>query len=80
MRAARTRFKAALTGGLVLVDEVERAIARSPKKLESGRYAVYVPGAVVIGTYGEEGKALCVASTWTRDVPEVVVVDRQRKR
>jgi hypothetical protein len=40
--------------GLVLVAEAERAIANSPKKRESGRYAVYVPCAVVIGTCGEE--------------------------
>ena len=60
-----------------LAYEVESAISRSPKKSDSGRYAVYVPGAAVVGTYDEEARAHEVASSWTVNVPEVVVVDRE---
>jgi hypothetical protein len=59
-----------------LVYEVESAINRSPKKGESGRYAVYVPGAAVIGTFDESSRAHEVASSWLDVIPEVVVVDR----
>ena len=61
---------------LRLVYEVESAINRSPRKSDSGRYAVYVPGAAVVGTFDEESRARAVASTWTAAIPEVVVVDR----
>ena len=39
-----------------LVREVERALTRAPENSPSGRYAVYVPGAVVIGTYTRKGR------------------------
>jgi hypothetical protein len=59
-----------------LVREIEGALTRSPQKSPSGRYAVYVPGAVVLGTYARETKARDVAAQWNDIVPEVVVVDR----
>jgi len=52
-----------MTNRTTLVNEVESALNRSPKKSESGRYAVYVPGAVVIGTYDKKTKARDVATT-----------------
>ena len=61
---------------LRLVYEVESAINRSPRKSESGRYAVYVPGAAVIGTFDEPSRAHALATSWAADIPEVVVVDR----
>lgn len=65
-----------MTNQAQLVSEVESALAHSPQKSESGRYAVYVPGAVVIGTYEKKTKARDVAKRWTAVVPDVVVVDR----
>jgi len=59
-----------------LVREVERALTRAPENSPSGRYAVYVPGAVVIGTYTRMAEARAVATRWTAVVPDVVVVDR----
>ena len=59
-----------------LVREVEGALTRAPERSPSGRYAVYVPGAVVIGTYAKEAEACDVAARWTAVVPGVVVVDR----
>jgi hypothetical protein len=59
-----------------LIREVESALNRAPEKSPSGRYAVYVPGAVVIGTYTRKAEARAVATQWTAVVPEVVVVDR----
>jgi len=58
-----------------LVREVKSALTRGPQKSPSGRYAVYVPGAVVLGTYGRKADARDVAATWTEMVPEVVIVD-----
>ena len=59
-----------------MVGEVERALSRASEKAASGRYAVYIPGAVVIGTYKKEAEAHDVATRWTAVVPDVVVVDR----
>ncbi|MCK9459820.1 MAG: hypothetical protein M0R80_09305 [Proteobacteria bacterium] len=58
-----------------LVREVEGALTRAPRKSPSGRYAVYVPGAVVLGTYNRKAEARDVAAAWTAMVPEVVIVD-----
>jgi hypothetical protein len=60
-----------------MVREVESALTRAPEKSPSGRYAVYVPGAVVIGTYMRKAEARAVATRWTAVVPDVVVVDRR---
>ena len=60
-----------------LIREVESALTRAPEKSPSGRYAVYVPGAVVIGTYTRKAEARAVATRWTAVVPDVVVVDRR---
>jgi len=65
-----------MTNRSELIREVESALTRAPEKSKSGRYAVYVPGAVVIGTYEKKGEARDVAAKWTKAVPEVVVVDR----
>jgi hypothetical protein len=65
-----------MTSKLAQIYEVESAIERSPKKSESGRFAVYIPGAVVIGTYAEKEQAQDVAAAWTKNIPDVVVVDR----
>ena len=59
-----------------LVREVERALNQAPENSPSGRYAVYVPGAVVIGTFADEAEARDVAEAWKGILPEVVVVDR----
>ena len=59
-----------------MVREVEGALTRAPERSKSGRYAVYVPGAVVIGTYDQRSEARDVAADWSAVVPEVVVVDR----
>ena len=60
-----------------LIREVESALTRAPDKSPSGRYAVYVPGAVVLGTYTRMAEARAVATRWTAVVPEVVVIDRR---
>jgi hypothetical protein len=60
-----------------LVREVESALTRAPERSPSGRYAVYVPGAVVIGTYTRMAEARAVATRWTAVMPDVVVVDRR---
>lgn len=60
-----------------LIREVESALTRAPERSPSGRYAVYVPGAVVIGTYTRKAEARTVAAHWTTVVPDVVVVDRR---
>ena len=59
-----------------LIREVESALTRAPERSPSGRYAVYVPGAVVIGTHTRKAEARAVATRWTAVVPDVVVVDR----
>ena len=59
-----------------LVREVESALTRAPEKTQSGRYAVYVPGAVVIGRFDKKAQAREVALKWTEAVPDVVIVDR----
>ena len=60
-----------------LVREVEGALTRAPERSPSGRYAVYVPGAVVLGTYTRKAEARAVATRWTAVVSDVVVVDRR---
>jgi hypothetical protein len=60
-----------------MVREIESALTRAPEKSPSGRYAVYAPGAVVIGTYTRKAEARAVATRWTEVVPDVVVVDRR---
>ncbi|MFA5127799.1 MAG: hypothetical protein WC457_02215 [Patescibacteria group bacterium] len=65
-----------MTNRIAQIYEVESAIARSPNKTESGRYAVYVPGAVVIGSYDDKEEAQNVAATWTKNISDVVIVDR----
>ena len=59
-----------------LVREIESALTRAPVKGKSARYAVYVPGAVVIGTYNSQDEARRVAATWAESVDGIVVVDR----
>jgi hypothetical protein len=59
-----------------MVREIEGALTRAPERSKSGRYAVYVPGAVVIGTYDQRELARDVAAGWSEVVPEVIVVDR----
>ena len=56
--------------------EVETAIARLSEKSKSGRYAVYVPGAVILGTYGSKNQARDVAMVWADRLDGVVVLDR----
>jgi hypothetical protein len=59
-----------------LIREVKSALTRALEKSPSGRYAVYLPGAVVIGTYTRKAEARAVATRWTAVVPDVVIVDR----
>jgi hypothetical protein len=59
-----------------MVREVERAIERAPERTKSGRWAVYVPGEVVIGTYDKKTEATRVARKWTQVATDVVIVDR----
>ena len=59
-----------------LIREVEGALTRAQESV-SGRYAVYVPGAVVIGTYERKAEARAAAASWTAVVPDVVIVDRR---
>jgi hypothetical protein len=60
-----------------MVREVETALARAPERTKSGRFAVYVPSAVVIGTYDREDEARAVAEHWTAQGTDAVVVDRE---
>jgi len=60
-----------------LVREVEGALARLPELEKSGRFAVYVPSAVVIGTYDQEDEARAVAKHWSAQGAAAVVVDRE---
>jgi hypothetical protein len=71
-----TQHEASMTNRPDLIREVESALTRAPEKSPSGRYAVYVPGAVVIGTYARKADARAVAARWTPVVPDVVIVDR----
>ena len=66
-----------MTEKRVRIYEVEGAINRSPRKSKSGRYAVYIPGIAVVGTYAKKTEAQRVAATWTKSIPDVVVVDRK---
>ena len=59
-----------------LIREVKRALTRAPENHPSERYAVYVPGSVVIGTFADEAEARDVAGAWKEILPEVIVVDR----
>lgn len=59
-----------------LVREVETALTRAPEKSKSGRYAVYVPGAVILGTFASKVAAMDVATVWADRLDGVVVVDR----
>ena len=59
-----------------LVREIEHALTRATEKTQSGRYAVYVPGAVVLGTYDTKGEAREVAAVYAESVDGVVVIDR----
>jgi hypothetical protein len=60
-----------------LVHDVEVALARAPEKSKSGgRYAVYVPGAVILGTFASKDEARDIATAWSDELDGVVVVDR----
>lgn len=59
-----------------LIRDVEIVLARRPKKTPSGRYAVYIPGVIVVGTYMCEDNAHHAAARWSEVVSDVVVVDR----
>jgi hypothetical protein len=60
-----------------MIREVEGALARLPKRERSGRFAVCVPGEVVIGTYDQEETARAVSARWAAEGAHTVVVDRE---
>jgi hypothetical protein len=60
-----------------MVREVEGALARLPERTKSGRFAVYVPSEIVIGTYDQEDEARAVAARWAAEGTGAVVVDRE---
>ena len=59
-----------------LREELEAALCRANPRLSFGRWAVYIPRAVILGTYDDPDEARTVAEKWSEDIEEVVVVDR----
>jgi hypothetical protein len=60
--------------GMNALQAVEKALEHAPERTRSGRFAVYVPDAVVIGTYDDLAQAQTVADEWAGAVGDVVVV------
>jgi hypothetical protein len=60
-----------------VIRDVESALVRSPKGVQTGRYAVYLPGAVVLGTFARLADAKRALAGWVAEIPEVIIVDRR---
>jgi hypothetical protein len=60
-----------------MIRDVESALVRSPKGVQTGRYAVYLPGAVVLGTFARLADAKRALAGWVAEIPEVIIVDRR---
>jgi curli biogenesis system outer membrane secretion channel CsgG len=66
-----------MTGKKDMVRDIEKALTHALARTKSGRFAVYVPEQVVLGTYDREDEARAMADRWAAKGVDAVVVDRE---